>query len=995
MRREAHLAAVLRAVRNVNQLIVREKDRRTLLNRACETLVETRGYLSAWIAETDANGHVLGTYMAGTGASFSILEERLLAGRWPACAGHAMAGRGVVVVGNPRDECGDCPLALDYDVSAALSAPLRHEDRNYGVLTVSLPCEMADIDEERDLVGEVATDLGLALHSLELEELHRIDEMRTAHLKQVLLAIRNVNQLIVHEEDPQRLIEQACVNLTETLGYGIAWIALLDSEGTEVTATASSGIAGLSSKLHATLTRGEIISCMKRAMEQDATIVISDPYAECPDCPLACAYDGRAGLTRRLVFGGRTYGVLSVSLPEEYIHDAEEQGLFCEVSGDLAFALYKIEIGERLRASEERLRLALQAGNGVVWDWDVADDTRRWNETGSDAFGWTECLAADQTAEWWKDRIHPEDRRRVIDKLFAAIDNAKADLWNDEYRFLNAGGSYIHVSDQGRILRDADGRAVRIIGVMADVTVRRRAEEEGQRIRDLLMMTEMLSGVGGWEWDVLMQRMTWTEGTYRIHDLDPESLPPGSPEHIERSLACYDKEDRELVADAFRRCVETGEPYDLECRLTTAAGRRLRVRTLGRAVRENGRIVRVIGNIQDITDIKRLEEEREKLQAQFLQAQKMESVGRLAGGVAHDFNNLLMGIMNCADLCRSAIAPDHPARRWLDEITAEVQRSAKLVHQLLAFARRQIVAPRAIDLNDAISGMLKLIRHLIGEDIELAWLPCRDAWPVNIDPGQVDQILANLCINARDAIGGVGRITIETENTVIDDTYCSAHQDSRPGQHVMLAVSDTGSGMDQETLDHIFEPFFTTKPVGQGTGLGLATVYGIVKQNSGFINVYSEPGQGTILRIYLPRHKGDAGKVEPRDVVAPPPHGSETVLLVEDENSVRLTTAEFLEQLGYRVLTAETPEEALNLAASNVCAIHLLITDVVMPVMSGRDLASRLAEAHPDLKCLFISGYTANVIAHRGILDEDVHFLAKPFNCSDLARKVRQVLDSP
>jgi signal transduction histidine kinase len=408
----------------------------------------------------------------------------------------------------------------------------------------------------------------------------------------------------------------------------------------------------------------------------------------------------------------------------------------------------------------------------------------------------------------------------------------------------------------------------------------------------------------------------------------------------------------------------------------------------------SGKITQYVGINIDITERKRAEKEQAKLQHQLTQAQKMESVGRLAGGVAHDFNNLLMGILNYAELCRDKVAQDHPIREWLNEITVDAERSAQLTHQLLAFARKQIIAPKVLDLSEAVSGMLKLLRRLIGEDITMKLTAHSDTWPVKIDPVQIDQILANLAVNARDAIGGVGSITIETSNATYDEAYCAAHLGSVPGDYALLTVSDTGCGMGPEMLEHIFEPFFTTKGVGEGTGLGLATVFGIVKQNNGYINVSSEPGKGTTFQIYLPRHV--RAETAQAAVAAPakPPRGTETILMVEDEKSVRLTTHMFLEDLGYTVLVAENPEKALALVAQHPAEIHLLITDVIMPGMSGRDLAQRLSELRPAIKRLFISGFTADVIAERGILADSVNFLSKPFGRDELARKVREVLEA-
>jgi len=390
---------------------------------------------------------------------------------------------------------------------------------------------------------------------------------------------------------------------------------------------------------------------------------------------------------------------------------------------------------------------------------------------------------------------------------------------------------------------------------------------------------------------------------------------------------------------------------------------------------------------------KQAETEADRLAEQLRQAQKMEAVGRLAGGVAHDFNNLLMGIMGYTELCRDVIEPGHPIRKYLDEITNGANRSAEIIRQLLAFARKQIIAPRILDLNDAVEAMLKLLQQLIHEDIKLIWRPGANLRPVKLDPSQIDQILTNLCVNARDAIAGVGEITLETGSATVDAAFCASHPEATPGVYEFLAVSDNGCGMDNETLAQVFEPFFTTKGVGEGSGLGLATVYGIVKQNNGFINVYSEPGKGTTFKIYLPAMTTEAAKTPVASRQEAPRGRGETVLLAEDEKSLRVTCGLFLEALGYKVLAAATPAEALKLIDRHPGEIHVLLTDVVMPGMDGRQLAQRISALKPGVKVLFMSGYTSDVIAQRGVLDEGVQFLSKPFSRDDLARKVRAVLD--
>jgi len=401
---------------------------------------------------------------------------------------------------------------------------------------------------------------------------------------------------------------------------------------------------------------------------------------------------------------------------------------------------------------------------------------------------------------------------------------------------------------------------------------------------------------------------------------------------------------------------------------------------------ETGQTVNYVAVKRDITHELYLE-------AQLSQAQKMEAVGRLAGGVAHDFNNMLSVILGNTDMILEQMDPTQPYHADLEEIKKAGQRSADLTRQLLAFARKQTVVPKVIDLNKTVAGMTRMLERLIGEDIDLAWVPGEALWPLKIDPGQIDQILANLCVNARDAITDVGKVTIETGNTTFDEAYCDDHVGFVPGEYVMLAVSDDGCGMNSETLDNVFEPFFTTKEPGKGTGLGLATVYGVVKQNQGFINIYSEPGQGTTFRIYLPRHLAKEAALPDKGPDTPTKRGHETILLVEDQPSILKMSTRMLEGEGYTVVAAGTPGEAMRLANEHAGDIHLLMTDVVMPEMNGRDLAKNILSLYPHLKCLFMSGYMSNVIAHHGVLDEGVHFIPKPFSRDDLTVKVREVLD--
>jgi len=438
---------------------------------------------------------------------------------------------------------------------------------------------------------------------------------------------------------------------------------------------------------------------------------------------------------------------------------------------------------------------------------------------------------------------------------------------------------------------------------------------------------------------------------------------------------------------------ENGEVLNFQTKLHTKSGETIWVSINSRLVYGNdGGISFIEGMVQDITSQKKAEEERERLEQQLTQSQKMESIGRLAGGIAHDYNNMLGVIIGYSDLLLMTLPKDDPSTEKIIEIYKAAQKSENLTRQLLAFARKQTVAPKVLDLNDTVSNMLKMLQRLLGGDIKLNWYPGDNLSPVMMDPGQIDQILVNLCINSKDAITGKGKISIETKNAVLDESFFKDHMEGKPGDFVMLSISDDGCGMNPDILEHIFEPFYTTKDSGKGTGLGLATVYGIIKQNNGIINVYSESGQGTVIHIYLPGYSGkpDAIHEVSREVVM---GKGETVLLVEDEERLLSLGKQMLHDLGYTVIAIGEPLEALQIADENM-NIDLLISDVIMPEMNGRELSEKLSQRYPDLKCLFMSGYTADVIAHQGIINEGIHFIQKPFSRKDLAVKIREILNS-
>jgi signal transduction histidine kinase/CheY-like chemotaxis protein len=394
-----------------------------------------------------------------------------------------------------------------------------------------------------------------------------------------------------------------------------------------------------------------------------------------------------------------------------------------------------------------------------------------------------------------------------------------------------------------------------------------------------------------------------------------------------------------------------------------------------------------IGYFMDIT-------ERKRLETQLTRAQRMEAVGILAGGIAHDFNNLLTAIMGYGELMKMDLEKNDPHYHYTEEILKTCTRGSTLTHQLLAFSRKQILQPTVLSVNSLVSGMERLLRRLIGEDVELITNIDEDLGAVKADKGQIEQIIMNLAVNARDAMPHGGKLTLETANVFLDESYGRSHLEVKPGPYVMLAVSDNGEGMDAATQAHIFEPFFTTKTLGQGTGLGLATVYGIVKQSGGHIWVYSEPGQGTTFKIYLPQVEEALSPTETKTGAIAELKGKETILVVEDDSTLREVISQGLKKFGYGVITAANGGEALLISEKRKEPIHLLLTDVVLPQMGGRELAERLSSSLPGLKVLYMSGYTENAIVNNGILREDVGFLQKPFKVNVMVQKIREVLET-
>lgn len=603
----------------------------------------------------------------------------------------------------------------------------------------------------------------------------------------------------------------------------------------------------------------------------------------------------------------------------------------------------------------------------------------------------TESLYADPLSflEW----LHPEDRDMVRAALEAHVRGEPSDI---EYRVLHPNGSLRWVRDRSYPVRDAAGTLHRTVGVTRDITDRKLARDALQEsTRSLRRITQQLetekqrlenaqsvAKIGSWEADLATLEPAWSRETFRIFGLDPETHQPRYDDFLERTHP----EDRESVDRAFRDSFTAPGSHAITHRIVLPDGTIRHVEETWRVERDGDNVpVRAIGTCQDITARVHLEE-------QYRHAQKMEAIGQLAGGVAHDFNNMLTVILVRAEQAMRKADAGSPLHKHLVEIHGAAERSAGLTRQLLTYARRQPVSPEVLDANATITRTLGMLRRLIGEGISLSLNPGPGLWPVRLDPVQLDQLLTNLCINARDAIEDVGRIVIETRNVHFDAEYCRLHPDSKPGHYVLLSVSDDGKGMSRDVKEHAFDPFFTTKEVGKGTGLGLATVHGIVQQHGGFIRLYSEPGSGTCFRIYLPRADVPGMDAAAQDAQPPPRARGETVLLVEDEHMLLDVTTEMLHGLGYKVLRANNPLEALEIASRDSGRAHVLLTDMVMPDMNGRVLAERIRALQPHIRCAFMSGYVANVLkGHPG--EHAIPYLQKPFSTAELATCLRRALD--
>ncbi|MGH9872238.1 MAG: PAS domain S-box protein [Pyrinomonadaceae bacterium] len=661
------------------------------------------------------------------------------------------------------------------------------------------------------------------------------------------------------------------------------------------------------------------------------------------------------------------------------------------------------DITERVKAEEEQARLHAQIERerervnnmvasvpGVVWEaWGQPNAATQRIDFVS---GYVERLLGYTVEEWlstpnfWLSLVHPDDREEAA--RAAAETFVTGDSGTQEFRWVAKDGRAVWVESNSVVMKDGDGQPVGMRGVTTDISERKRTEaalrESEERYRELVENARDIIYEHNLEGNYTSTNKAGQELTgYSLAEtLQLNLIDTVAPEYLDKA--------REMLR--LKLAGETVTAYELE--ILTKEGSRVPVEVNTRLVYQNGFPVGVQGIARDITERKRLEEALRESEEQLRQSQKLEAIGQLAGGVAHDFNNLLTAINGYSALALRRLGDDHPISSYLEEIKKAGDRAANLTRQLLAFGRKQLLQPLALNLNDIVGDMIKLLKRLIGEDIQLITKPGANLKQIKADPGQLEQVLVNLVVNARDAMPRGGIVTIETANTTLDRAYASKHLDAAPGEYVMLAISDTGTGMDQKTMSRIFEPFFTTKEKDKGTGLGLSTVYGIIRQSGGSVWVYSELGKGTTFKVYLPLVEEKQELAAETITATTVKRGSETVLLVEDEDMVRKLTSELLVESGYTVLEANGGDAAIDLGKEHKARIDLLITDVVMPKFSGKEVAERLRAIHPETRVLFMSGYTDQAIVHHGIVDSDIAFIQKPFSERALAQKIRDVLDS-
>jgi PAS domain S-box-containing protein len=807
-------------------------------------------------------------------------------------------------------------------------------------------------------------------------------EMRAKARSRRLALLTRIGSSLLGDFDIEAVLTEAAQDLGRFLGVPRCTIFLSGSPG-EMVEYRESGLPSAISALQALWNTADL----QEACESGRSRVVNDTrlYAvpggsEGLDSIALRAFIG-VPLRDREKFGG----ILFLDRPESHEWTENEVETAEEVARHIAVAIHQ---ARGLREHQElagRLLSLMNNVPGVVYrglrDWSltfVGAEIERLSGYTAEEFV--------QGSVHWQDIIHPEDLPSVKTAVRTAVGEGQ-NILRMEYRIFHREGDSRRLADRRQLIYGPDGMLEYVDGLLLDITDRKVKEEELRATNQALQILVEASPLAIMALDTEGRVTLWNPAAEKIFGWTKEEaigrVNPVVPE--EKIGEFHVLRERVLREEGFsglelRRRNKENMPVDIS--VSTAPMRNAR-----------GDVIGIMSVMDDITERKQIEEALRQSEEQFRQAQKMEAVGMLAGGVAHDFNNLLTAIRGYSDLLLQRIDAASPYRKEVEGIHKAGERASVLTRQLLAFSRKQVLQAKVLNLNEIVSGMEDMLRRMIDENIDLITVLRPDLWSAQVDRGQIEQVIMNLVVNARDAIEGGGKITIETGNVVLDDAYVSRHSVVAPGAYAMLAVSDTGAGMDEETKERLFDPFFTTKKKGKGTGLGLSTVYGIIKQSNGYIWVYSEPKRGSAFKIYFPRHESLPAEEKPHMLPATSPRGHETILLVEDEELVRVLARDVLRKNGYTVLEACDGADAMGVAVSHRGPIHLMITDVVMPKMGGQEVAVSLAPLQGEMKVLFMSGYTDDAIVQHGILRPGARFIQKPFRLDVFLRKVREVLD--
>jgi PAS domain S-box-containing protein len=1002
----------LRALTSSNKTLLRATDERSLLQEVCRIVVEEAGYRMAWVgyAETDEARTVRPVAWAGAEDGYlgtaAITWADTDRGRGP--TGTAIRTRRTACIQDFERDSSASPwregaLRRGYRSSAAF--PLEDpEGRTFGALTIYSADAGAFTPHERRLLEELAADLSLGIGVLRARaELQRAERQRAAHLH-FLESMDRVNRAIASAPDLEQMMSEVLDVVLAVFGCDRAFLVFPCDPGARAWSAPMErcrpewpGLGALGSELPRD---AQIAEKHRTLLDSDAPVAFGPGTPH----PLPADIAERFGLRSMLSIAVRPkvghaweFGIHQCARVRAWTVD--EEWLFQEIGRRLADALSTGLVVRDLRTSEARLANAERLVHVGSWECalapsgaggpgaqggllepagrrddaplsgrvDVSEEACRIFGLPPEQRAWT----LDQWLARWRALAHPADADRADRAITGAIAQGRP-AWDVEFRILRDGGEVRWIRGQGEILRDGQGRALRLAGTMQDVTDRKQADEALRRSEEQYRRIVETAHEGIWVLDAGGNTSFVNQQLAQMLRCTVEEL-RGAPV----GDFC-DAEDRDVFgADLARRRDAGAEQHEL--RLWRRDGSELwALVELTPFVDDDGVFTGALAMVTDVT-------ERRAIEAQLRQSQKLEAVGRLAGGVAHDFNNLLTAILGDARVLAESLAPDDPLRTEATEIEAAARRAALLTRQLLAFGRKQRIEPRVVDVAQVIDAMDRMLRRLIGEDVQLATAVAPDLGRIRVDPVHLEQVLLNLAVNARDAMPDGGRLVIEAAN--VDDR--GAH--GAAGGRVMVAVRDTGHGMTPEVQAHLFEPFFTTKEAGKGTGLGLATVYGIVKQAGGDIRVRSAPGEGTSFEILFPRVDGPAEPAE----AAPPrelPRGTETILVVEDEPLVRALAVRVLRDAGYEVLEASDAEEALERVAQGRVRLDLLLTDVVMPRGSGPDLARRLRANRPELPVLFASGYMDRAQDVQGQVGRWTGFIPKPFTADELARQIRELL---